>query len=118
MSQFSDNYLIVNQKMFPPKVLPTLRQTFDSLDDKDSQSIIQLTDLKDPTIALLFSIFAGGLGADRFYIGDIGLGIGKLLVGWLTLGIWWLVDLFLIMKATRQKNLEKISQVIASQNRI
>lgn len=34
----------------------------------------------------------GGLGVDRFLRGQIGLGIVKLLIGWLTLGIWPLVD--------------------------
>jgi hypothetical protein len=45
--------------------------------------------------ALLLSIFLGGLGIDRFYMGYIGLGILKLL----TLGgcgIWWLIDVILI----------------------
>jgi TM2 domain-containing membrane protein YozV len=34
----------------------------------------------------------GGLGVDRFMRGQIGVGICKLLFGWLTLGIWGLVD--------------------------
>ena len=34
----------------------------------------------------------GGFGVDRFLRGQIGLGVCKLLFGWLTLGIWPLVD--------------------------
>ena len=50
---------------------------------------------------------------DRFYIGDIGLGIGKLLtLG--GLGIWALVDWFLIRGAAEAKNIDTISEVKAS----
>lgn len=34
----------------------------------------------------------GCFGVDRFMRGQIGLGIVKLLFGWLTLGVWYLVD--------------------------
>lgn len=65
------------------------------------------SDLKDPTTALLISLFAGGLGVDRFYIGDVGLGVGKLLTGG-GCGIWAIIDLFLIMDATREKNYQSM----------
>ena len=34
----------------------------------------------------------GGLGLDRFMRGQIGLGVAKLLFGWVTLGLWALID--------------------------
>jgi TM2 domain len=52
---------------------------------------------KSRTVASVLGFFLGGLGVDRFYLGNIGMGVAKLLVGWLTLGIWPLVDWIIIL---------------------
>lgn len=52
---------------------------------------------KSRTVAAILGFFLGGLGVDRFYLGNIGLGVAKLLVGWATLGIWPLVDWIIIL---------------------
>jgi TM2 domain-containing membrane protein YozV len=70
-----------------------------------------MVQFKDPTTALLISIFAGAYGIDRFYIGDTGMGVGKLLTCG-GVGIWAIVDWFLIQGATKQKNLEKLNQAM------
>ena len=52
---------------------------------------------KSRTVASILGFFLGGLGVDRFYLGNTGMGVAKLLVGWLTLGIWPLVDWIIIL---------------------
>jgi len=46
-------------------------------------------------LTLVVSILVGSLGVDRFMMGQIGLGILKLITGG-GCGIWWLVDIILI----------------------
>ncbi|MEN9989263.1 MAG: hypothetical protein RL508_242 [Actinomycetota bacterium] len=46
--------------------------------------------------AWILSLLLGSLGIDRFYLGYVGLGVLKLVTGG-GFGIWWLVDLILIL---------------------
>ncbi len=60
------------------------------------------------TTTLILSLFLGTLGVDRFYIGDIGLGVCKLLFGWLTFGPWPFIDIFMSFRKAKKKNLENL----------
>lgn len=125
MSNFTDSFLSANTANFPSEQLPSLRERLAQLDDSQANQVIAAADVKNPTTALILSIFLGGFGVDRFYIGHTGLGIGKLLVTLLlpivTLGIslffswiWIVVDWFLIMNATKAANLEAINTALAT----
>ena len=103
-------YLTTNAKYFEPSAIPILRQKLENASD-DMMITLQATELKDPTTILLVSIFLGTLGIDRFMIGDIGMGILKLLTAGLC-GILTLIDWFTISKKTKQLNLSKISMIM------
>ncbi|AXG75286.1 TM2 domain-containing protein [Flavobacterium arcticum] len=110
-SQKVDMYVMTNAKYFKSQQLNYIRERMLAMDDS-KWSMLQSVELKDPTTILIVSILAGGLGIDRFMIGDTGLGVAKLLTCG-GAGIWALVDLFLIMDATRDKNMEKVQQFLA-----
>ena len=61
------------------------------------------TEAKDPVTILVISIFLGGLGVDRFVLGQTIIGLVKLLTAG-GCGLWWFIDLFLIMGATKEVN--------------
>lgn len=93
----------------------TVREKLRSM-DYNTASII-LAQAKDPTISIILSIIVGSWGIDRIYIGDVGLGIIKLLTCG-GCGIWWLIDLFLIMDATKRKNLLQITEIYGHQHKL
>ena len=114
MSNFTDSFLSANTANFPSEQLPSLRQRLSQLDDSQANQVIAAANVKSPTTALILSIFLGTLGVDRFYIGHIGLGVAKLLLAWLTFGIWTIVDWFLIINATKKVNLVAINNALAT----
>ena len=79
---------------------------------KKQREIIRTTNYFDIKRTIIFSLVLGQFGVDRFYIGDIEIGICKLLFGWLTFGIFPLVDVFFSYQKALNKNLEKILSII------
>ena len=96
MTQENVNLMIITlQEKLPSSKLFILKQKLEvSSDDKIHN--LQLLQLKNPIIILVFSIFLGQLGVDRFMAGDIGLGVLKLVTCG-GAGIWWFIDIFLII---------------------
>jgi TM2 domain-containing membrane protein YozV len=105
-----DMFIMSNAKFFESYQLNSIRDRLVAMDDS-KWAMISTQQYKDPTTSLIVSILAGGLGIDRFMIGDTGIGIGKLLTcgGF---GIWTIIDWFLIQGATREKNMQKIQQFL------
>ena len=108
--QSVDMYLITNQKYFPAEKLPLLRERL-MYSDHYHFMLATSAELKDPTAVLLLSLFLGYYGVDRFVLGDIGLGVAKLL----TLGgcyIWGIIDIFLVQNRARELNFQKVMSLL------
>lgn len=101
---------IVAGKLPEEKVM-ILKNKLATVPDERADEII-CAPLYNPTHVLLFSIFLGGFGIDRFMIGDIGLGVGKLLLGWITCGLWPLIDIFISYQKAKEKNFNKIMTLL------
>jgi len=105
-----DMFIMSNGKFFESQHIMQIRERLLELDE-NKWALLSTTNFKDPTIVLVISILGGSLGIDRFYIGDTGLGIGKLLTCG-GLGVWGIIDWFLIMGATKEKNFAKLQEII------
>ena len=105
-----DMYIMTNQKYFPAEKIMYLKEKLLSMDESRF-SMISTIDLKDPTVLLIVSLFLGGLGIDRFMIGDTGMGVLKLLTGG-GCGILAIIDWFTISKKTKELNFNKLMTLI------
>ena len=93
-------------KDFPEERFADVKNILESMSE-DKQAALAMAGFKDPTITLIISLLGGGLGIDRFYIGDTGLGVAKLITCG-GLGIWTIIDWVTIMGAVREKNFQKL----------
>jgi len=106
----ADMWLMSHTSYFKPEHMVYLQEHLRAMPPERIDMLMGVK-LHNPTTILLFSIFLGELGVDRFILGDTGLGVGKLL----TLGgclVWWLIDLFLISDRARVKNFENITTAL------
>ncbi len=66
-AQKVDMYMMMNSKYFESYHLNAIREKLLNLDDSKS-SIVHSLQFKEPTTALIISIFGGAYGIHRFYI--------------------------------------------------
>ena len=82
--------------------------------DDTSRVIFQTqysSEKKDRGIAILLALF----GLDRFYFGQIGLGIGKYLSCFIIVGIfWWIIDIFTAAGRADEFNRNKAREIAIS----
>ena len=79
--------------------------------DEERFSLVSAVEFKDPTTILLVSLFLGGLGIDRFMLGETGMGVLKLLTGGLC-GILTIIDWFGVQKKAKELNFNKLMMIL------
>lgn len=108
MSAKADQWIMANAENFKPEHFSSVKQRVSQMSD-DKIDMLLTAKFHKPMTMLIIAIVVGEFGVDRFMLGQTGLGIAKLL----TFGgclIWWIIDMFLIMDATRNSNYEKFLQ--------
>ena len=92
--------------MFPADKIVSLKEKLTQVDDATFDKISS-TELKDPMMMFLISVFVGELGIDRFMMKEIGMGILKL-VTFGGFGIIYIIDVIKIMKKVKELNYNNI----------
>lgn len=99
-----------NAKYFDAAQIPILREKLKNASDEQYLAV-QTQSYIDPTVTTIISVLLGGWGIDRFMVGDIGMGVLKLLTGGLC-GVLWLIDIFTISKKVKNKNFAQVCMLL------
>ena len=106
MKGMGQAWLVANQKKLTPQHLAIVRSKMEKMDD-DQLVAFSAAELKNPTTMLLIEIFLGEFGIHRFMLGEVGMGVLELLTCGLC-GILWLIDLFSVVKKTKEYNYNQL----------
>lgn len=101
-----NQFIMINGKCFPELMIGEVKQKLESLDES-KESMLMATEWKNPTVAFLFAFFLGGFGVDRFWLGQTGLAIVKIITCQGCF-IWGLIDLFTAMGRAKTYNYNKL----------
>ena len=113
MTPTAQNFLMFLQGKIGANELIATQGRLEKIPD-DKITSLALVELKSPVIGLILGLLFGGFGVDRFYKGDIGLGIIKFLSMFILIGfIWVIVDLFLVYKGIQKDNFMKLNMVLS-----
>lgn len=99
-----------NAKYFDAAQIPILREKLKNASDEQYLAV-QTQSYINPTVTTIISVLLGELGIDRFMVGDIGMGVLKLLTGGLC-GVLWLIDIFTISKKVKNKNFAQVCMLL------
>lgn len=105
-----DMFIRENQKYLPQKEIAYLREVLITTDEETFARLLDI-EFKDPFFVFLASFYYGCLGVDRFMVGEIEMGILKLLTIGL-FGVWTVADWFITFKKAERINFNRIMELI------
>ena len=105
-----DMFIMSNSGKFTPQQFSVIREKLATLPDEKAV-IVMSNQYYDSTTMLILSIILGSYGVDRFLLGDIGLGVLKLLTCG-GCGIWTIVDWFSVKQRTYDSNFKKFNETL------
>jgi TM2 domain-containing membrane protein YozV len=100
-----DQLISANVDKLAPEYIETIRQRLLDADEGAAQAAF--ASLKGTTMMTIIAWLLGGWGVDRFMLGQVGLGVAKLLTCG-GCGIWGLIDIFTASGRTKKYNAEKV----------
>lgn len=109
-----ESFIFENEKFFNQENIPEIKRVLSLCDEATFEEVKKIR-LLNPSVIQLVSVFLGVFGIDRFIVGDLLMGIIKLL----TCGIFyigWIVDIFKIKKSARFRNGIKVLDVASHGN--
>ena len=111
-AQKVDMFIMSNGKFLEGHQMNMIRERLLDLDDS-KWAMLSTIQFKDPTTLLIVSLLAGGLGIDRFMLGDMGMGLLKLFT-FGCCGVLWLIDIFTTKERTGEFNRKKATEIFQS----
>jgi hypothetical protein len=100
-----DQLIDMNCDKISPEYVPAIRERLADADEGIAQAAF--ASCKGEILMMVMAGFFGCYGVDRFMLGEVGLGVAKLLTCG-GCGIWAMIDTFTAPARTRKYNSEKI----------
>ena len=106
-----EKLLVMYKDKLSDRRLDDFRKLLDNADDEEYEDLL-CTPMYSPSKVFLNSVFLTFVGIDRMGIGDVAIGLCKLLLGWATLFIWPGLDIYFCYHRAMEKNMDTLDYIV------